>query len=107
MLDEVLDRGDQFRNVLVDAAANLLFGEDREPDLAAQPFIGPKTVEEVLAKAVKDQDTLGTVHYVHPRGAGRGEVEVHALVAPEPGLTSGVECVEELSSTSAWWGSSL
>jgi hypothetical protein len=32
-LDEVLDRGDQFWDVVVDAAADLLLGQDREPDL--------------------------------------------------------------------------
>jgi hypothetical protein len=31
-LDEVLDRRDQFGNVVLDPAANLLLGQDREPD---------------------------------------------------------------------------
>src|SRR3954462_6685272 len=60
-LDEGLDSGDQFGHVLVDAAADLLFGQDREPDLDA----------------------------VHPRGAGRGEVKVHALVTREPRVDLG------------------
>jgi hypothetical protein len=59
--DVVLDRGDQFGDVVVDAAADLLAGEDREPDL----------------------------DHVHPGGACWGEVEVHALVALEPALDLG------------------
>jgi hypothetical protein len=57
-VDEVLDRGDQFGDVVVDAAADLLFGEDREPDL----------------------------DHVHPQRAGRSEVEMHARVALQPAL---------------------
>ena len=60
-VDVVLDRGDQFGDVVVDAAADLLFGEDREPDL----------------------------DHVHPRCAGRGEVEMHARVALEPAFDLG------------------
>src|SRR5438128_12642720 len=56
VLDEVVDRGDELGDVVVDAAADLLVGEDREPDL----------------------------DHVHPRCAGGSEVEVHALVALQP-----------------------
>ena len=57
-LDEVLDRGDQLGDVVVDAAADLLFGQDREPDL----------------------------DHVQPGRARGGEVEVHAFVPLEPAL---------------------
>src|SRR3990172_4123468 len=70
-LDVELDRGDQLGDVVVGAAADLLAGEDREPDL----------------------------DHVHPRGAGGGEVEVHAPVALEPALDLGGGWGEGLSRT--------
>jgi TetR/AcrR family transcriptional repressor of nem operon len=54
----VLDRGDQLRNVVIDPAADLLLGQDREPDL----------------------------DHIHPRRAGRSEVKMHARVTLQPAV---------------------
>ena len=74
VLDEVVDGGFEFLGGTVDAAAELAFGEQREPAF--------------------DQ--------IEPRSAGRSEVHVDALVTRQPGLHRGVLVRRSRGSVCLW-----